>query len=256
MELDNAVGSRSLQESGAITENKSSQFMRVAEYENGREAFVTELSSSEYQDETGADPVEAERALAGEQFFESIGLEKYIPSHFVDLEEGYMAVESVDGYEIDKAPEEARNQVNTDEYLKFAAATILSGNSDMDGRNTMIDEEGHIHGIDIDHAGGDFTEGGRHYRRGMKSLKENADKLGLEIDYSNIKKATQIVADQIDPFKATEGIEPSQVSNRDMYDFRNNIINNITSFAGSKFPGEFEQVGDLGFAYEEEAIRV
>lgn len=256
MDLDNAVGSRSLRESGAITANKSSQFMYVAEYENGREAFVTELSSSEYQDETGADPVEAERALAGEQFFENIGLGKYIPSHFVDLEEGYMAVESVDGYEIDKAPEEARNQVNTDEYLKFAAATILSGNSDMDGRNTMVDEEGHIYGIDIDHAGGDFTEGGRHYRRGMKDLKMNADELGLEIDYSDIKEATEIVADQIDPFEATEGIESSQVSNKDMYNFRQNIMNNITSFAEGRFPGEFGYNTGTAVEYEEEVARV
>ena len=256
MNLENAVASRSLQESGAITANKSSRFMHVAEYENGREAFVTELSSSEYQDETGADPVEAERALAGEKFFENIGLGKYIPEHFVDLNEGYMAVEAVDGYEIDKAPEEAKDQVETDEYLKFAAATILSGNSDMDGRNTMIDEKGQIYGIDIDHAGGDFTEGGRHYRRGTKDLKMNADKLGLEIDYSDIKEATEIVADQIDPFEATEGIETSQVSNREMYNFRQNIIDNITSFAEGRFPGEFGCANNSGFNYEEEVARV
>ena len=239
MAIENTVDQMSLHEYGAITANKSAEFMHVAEYEDGSQAFITELSPTEYQDDSGADPVEAERAIAGEEFFENIGLEKYIPEHFVDMEEGYMAVEAVDGYEIDNAPEEVKESVDAEEYLKFAAATILSGNSDMDGRNTMIDDEGHIYGIDIDHAGGDFTEGGRHYRRGMNDLKHNADKLGLDISYTDIKEATEIVADQIDPFEATEGIQSSQVSEKDMYGFRRNIVNNITSFASGEFPGEF-----------------
>lgn len=256
MARENEIDQIPLDQYGAITVNKSSEFMHVGVYEDGREAFVTELSSSEYQGGDGADPVEAERALAGEKFFGNIGLDKYIPDHFVDLEQGYMAVEAVDGYEIDKAPEDVKEEVEADEYLKFAAATILSGNSDMDGRNTMIDDEGHIYGIDIDHAGGDFTEGGRHYRRGMKDLKANADKLGLDIDYADIKEATQIVADQIDPFEATEGIKSSQVSNKELYEFGSNIVNNINSFAQGVFPGEFgyTEVADPGYA--EEVARV
>lgn len=256
MARENKIDRVPLDQYGAITVNKSSEFMHVGVYEDGREAFVTELSSSEYQGPDGADPVEAERALAGEQFFENIGLDKYIPEHFVDLEEGYMAVEAVDGYEIDNAPEEVREEVDADEYLKFAAATILSGNSDMDGRNTMIDQDGHIYGIDIDHAGGDFTEGGRHYRRGMQDLKRNADKIGLDIDYSDIKEATQIVADQIDPFEATKGIKSSQVSNKDLYDFRGNIVNNINSFAQGVFPGEFGYAENTGAEYGKEVARI
>lgn len=241
LSIDNVVDSYGLEEVGAITVNKSSQHMEVVEYENGQQAFLTHLSSTEYQDQEGADPIEAERAIAGEKFFENIGLEKYVPHHFVDLDEGYMAVEAIDGYELNKAPEEAKKKVEKDDYLQFAAATILSGNSDMDGRNTMIDEEGNIYGIDIDHSGGDFTDGGRHYRRGMNELKANADKLGLDIDFEDIKNATQTVAQQLNPYDATEDIESSRISDKPMYEFGRNIRKNVQEFAEAEFPGEIGQ---------------
>lgn len=283
MQLEYADELKPLSETDAVQDTLYADYMRHATYPDGSEAFVTFYSDSMGADETGGDPTYAERALVAERFFENIGLEHMVPEHYFDDVPDdittdaayYLAVEAVDGEEISvehkpctwhlTPDDDSRRAVDRvgalhvqrvsdgraatvgrDDYLTFAAATLLSGNSDMKGENVMVEASGTLVGIDLDHAGGDFTQHYEtaepwpesHYERGIRLLESNANVLGLNVRQHDIEHATHQLAEKLGAVDgyAVDGIENSAFTDHDAYQYRDNILKNIDAFSAGRFP--------------------
>lgn len=292
LELEHASEFVPLSETGAIDDSLYSDYMRKATYPDGSQAFITFYSDSPGADETGGDPTYAERSLAAERFFANIGMGARVPSHYFDTAPTetdvdidavyYLAVEAIEGQEISKeykpdewdddtitdrnvvdeagrlhlqlASDERIGAVDRDDYLRFAAATLLSGNSDMKGENVMITEDGSLVGIDLDHAAGDITAHHEtaepwkesHYERGIRLLKANAHLLHLDVFQDDIETAAsdlaQHITDTIGVEQALGGIpEQSQFTEDPVYAYRKNIRNNLVAFSNADFPERRER---------------
>lgn len=280
MRLENAEDLVPLEETDAVQESLYSQYMGVAEYADGSRAFVTFLSETDEPAKgvDGGDPTYAERAIAAERFFNNIGLGDMVPDHYYhDVPaEQYIAVDEVDGDELGEEYKQAAwgasaadneitavdevgtmhvrraspdyiDAVDADDYLDFAAATLLSGNSDMKCENVMIDERGDLYGIDLDHAGGDFTAHYEtaepwfesHYERGLRYLVANGRLLNMDIDRKGILSHTQAMAKDLEPEAAVEDIENSALTDHPAFQYRDNIRQNIEAFSAGKVPEEW-----------------
>ncbi len=275
--LEHAIDLVPLEETDAVQESLYSQYMGRATYPDGSHAYMTFLSeqNAPATGADGGDPTYAERAIAAEQFFHNVGLGEMVPDHYLHDVPGerHLAVEAVDGVElaeeykqaawgapvkdsaltavddvgtlqVRRAPQAYVDQIDEEDYLDFAAATLLSGNSDMKGENVMIDSSGNLYGIDLDHAGGDFTahyetaEPWResHYERGLRYLEANSRLLELDLDTDEILQHTQEFAQELDPEDAVQGVENSTLSDDPVFTYRDHIQKNIAGFGNGAVP--------------------
>lgn len=275
--LSNAVSLERLEDTDAIDDTLYSDYMRRATYPDTR-AYVTWYNSTPESGADGGDPTYAERAVAAEQFFTVIGRDAFVPDHYYHTDEAhYLAVEEVQGDEIAEeykpdawdaeqhdggdtlvdaagALHEQRirdtyaDAVDRDTYLEFAAATLLSGNSDMKGENVVIMADGTPVGIDLDHAGGDLTQHVEtsedweesHYERGMRYLTVNAELLSLDVTRQDIEQATQRLAQDLatehDLDMIVDSIDDSVFFDDTVYQYSENMRRNIEAFSDGRFP--------------------
>lgn len=277
--LERAVSIWRMEDTDAVQDTLYADYMRHAEYLDGSRAFVTWYSGRPESDDVGGDPTYAERAIAGEQFFRAIGLDGMVPIHHYHVDgTRYLAVEAVEGDEISKEykPDEwddtpddndsfiddvgalhvSRMQNGTadstcrDTYLTFAAATLLSGNSDMKGENIMLTDNGVPVGIDLDHAGGDFTEHYEtsepweesHYERAVRYLTANAELLSFDtpVQQGDIEQRAQALAQDIDKVYGIDDvvdyISDSAFFDDPAFQYSENIRKNLDAFNAGDFP--------------------
>lgn len=273
-----------LSETNAVQDTLYGKFMRKASYPDGSESFITFYTDSLGADETGGDPTYAERSLAAEQFFSNIDLGYMVPAHYFDAVPDavadetdaayYLAVAAVDGEEVSvehkpgtwnadtagdrvvedgvgglhtqRASDERLSRVDREDYLDFAAATLLSGNSDMKGENVMITGDGGLVGIDLDHAGGDFTHHYEtsenwpesHYERAIRLLRSNARIIGFDVWRDEIEQHAQQLAQRVTELGdgSLDGVGNSSFTDDAAYRYRDNIAKNIEAFHSGRFP--------------------
>jgi len=191
VDLSKETNSVSLEEAG-ITDGSNHADMRIAQLENGNEAFVKENVSQ----------FEANRALTGEAVYKQVGVP--VPDHHYYEEDQTIAKEGVEGQTL-------RDGVDVDvdeESVREAyAASLITGDTDMHGGNMMIREDGTAVPVDIDSSGGPVREKSDKKHK----VSEHLDRLDVDVTYDEVWDRAEEMAKEIDSDALPDGMPGDNV---------------------------------------------
>jgi hypothetical protein len=209
--------------------------MDIARFDDGTTAFVKRYRKTlDGPRSEGENPTNAEREVAADQFLRNLGMGDHLPALFNNEDEDYAASEKIEGEHARLNTPGGATEVDEDEFKDFAAATILAGNSDLHGDNWVVQDDGSFAAIDLNKAGGDFSEDGDFRRRGRNMITNVADTLGIDYDADELTERATQLAQEIDTEAALDGVPNSDLSDADRHQFRENIRDNIDAFAAGE----------------------
>jgi hypothetical protein len=241
---DDVASFSPLEEDHNVSHGNTMAAKQTAEFEDGTKAVYTDTSHPDADKDLG------ERATTSANFARAL-FEDYdehgVPQIEGEPQDGYFFSASAPGYDVAKAPDEYKDAVDEDDFLRQAGIQVLLGNNDAHSNNVKVDEDGNLHWFDMDHAGGsihnpsainksfEYDDG---WDRILGELASTGSQLGFGSKHelrSAISEAAQEVASDLGDGQVDEAHDAASEHNTKFVD---NIVSNIQDLRNGNIPYE------------------